>query len=75
MKSADDDDGFTMLNFTDVLGLCISNWFLFALCLAVTLTAAYLFLRVTPPVYTRTTSIAIKIDANSQAIDNLFFFF
>lgn len=72
LKSSDDDESVTMLNITDILGLCISNWFLFALTLAITLSAAYLFLRVTPPVYTRTTSIAIKVDANAQAIDNLF---
>lgn len=66
------EESDNMLNFTDVLGLCISNWHLFVITLAVTLSAAALYLKVTPPVFTRKTAIVIKDDTNNQAVDNVF---
>lgn len=53
------------LNLVDIFGLCMSNWYWFALCLAVTMIAAALYLRVTSPVFTRSTSIIVKEDASA----------
>lgn len=61
-----------LLNFTDIIGLSISNWYWFILSLLITLLAAAVYLRMTPPVFTRSTSIVIKEDANNQAVDNVF---
>lgn len=60
------------LNITDVLGLCLSNWYWFVICLFITVSAAMLYLRMTPPVFTRSTSIVIKDDVNNQSVDNIF---
>lgn len=60
------------LNLVDIFGLCMSNWYWFALCLAVTMIAAALYLRVTSPVFTRSTSIIVKEDASGRELDNVF---
>ncbi|MBQ0074868.1 MAG: polysaccharide biosynthesis tyrosine autokinase [Prevotella sp.] len=60
------------LNIVDIVGLCISNWQWFIISLAVTLSLAALYLKITPPVYKRNTSIVIKEDTNNQAVDNVF---
>lgn len=60
------------LNIVDILGLCISNWYWFVLCLFVTFVTAALYLRVTPPVFTRSTSIIVKDDASGRELDNVF---
>lgn len=59
------------LNLVDIFGLCMSNWYWFALCLAVTMIAAALYLRVTSPVFTRSTSIIVKEDASGRELDNV----
>ena len=43
-----------------VLFLILSHWIWFALCLVVAMGTAYLYLKKTPPVYSRTISILIK---------------
>lgn len=69
LKEQEDDNA---LNITDILGLCLSNWRWFVISLAVALSIAALYLKITPPVFTRSTSIVIKDDTNSQAVDNVF---
>lgn len=71
-KKIDQEQEDGMLNITDILGLSISNWEWFVISLAICLSAAALYLKVTPPVFTRSTSIVIKDDTNNQAVDNVF---
>ncbi len=60
------------LNVTDVIGLCVSNWYWFVICLCLSCACAVIYLRMTPPVFTRNTSIVIKEDASSKAVDDVF---
>lgn len=60
------------LSIVDVIGLCLSNWYWFVLCLVSTFLVAALYLRVTQPVFTRSTSIIVKDDANGRELDNVF---
>ena len=60
------------LNITDILGLCISNWYWFVISLAVCIGIALIYLRMTPPVYTRSCSIVVKDDASGKELDNVF---
>lgn len=60
------------LSIVDVIGLCLSNWYWFVLCLVATSLVAVFYLRVTPPVFTRSTSIIVKDDANGRELDNVF---
>lgn len=72
LKTKQQEDSGSFLNIMDIVGLCISNWFWFVICLAITWTAALVYLRMTPPVYTRSTSIIVKEDANNQALNDIF---
>ena len=72
LKNKQSEDSGSFLNIMDIIGLCISNWFWFAICLSVTWGAALIYLRMTPPVYTRSTSIVVKEDANNQALNDIF---
>ncbi len=47
----------------DVLMNYLSKWYWFVLCIGLGLTGSYLYLKTTPPVYTRSASIMIKNDA------------
>lgn len=49
----------------DMLMVFASKWYWFILCLALGLAGAYVYLKVTPPVYTRSASILIKNDFQS----------
>ena len=60
------------LNVTDIIGICLSNWYWFVICLCISCAGAVIYLRMTPPVFTRNTSIVIKEDANSKAVDDVF---
>ena len=60
------------LNITDIIGLCLSNWYWFVICLCISCACAVIYLRRTPPVCTRNTSIVIKEDASSKAVDDVF---
>ena len=55
------------MRIQDLLYLCASNWYWFALSLMITLGAAFLYIKVTPPVYTRSASILIKEDSNGKS--------
>lgn len=56
------------MRIQDLLFLCVSNWYWFALSLVITLGAAVLYIKVTPPVYTRSASILIKEDSNGKSL-------
>lgn len=55
------------MSLQDLLRLCLANWKWFALSLAVCLCAAAAYLLTTPPVYTRSASILVKVDAKGQS--------
>lgn len=55
------------ISLQDLLRLCLANWKWFALSLAVCLCAAAAYLLTTPPVYTRSASILVKVDAKGQS--------
>lgn len=59
-------------DFSAIPGLCISNWHWFVLCITLTCSAAFIYLRITPPIYVRTASIVVKDDKESEALDNVF---
>lgn len=67
-----EEESKNSLNLTDIIGLCLSNWYWFLICLCLTCAGAAVYLRMTPPVYTRTTSLVIKEDASSQAVNDIF---
>ena len=51
----------------DMLMVFASKWYWFVLCLALGLSCSYVYLQVTPPVYTRSASILIKNDFQSNS--------
>lgn len=55
------------LKILDMLTVFASKWYWFILCLAIGLSSSYLYLQVTPPIYTRSASILIKNDFQSNA--------
>lgn len=56
------------MRIQDLLYLCASNWYWFALSLMITLGAAFLYIKVTPPAYTRSASILIKEDSKGKSL-------
>ena len=52
-----------MAKAMEFINLFASRWYWFVLCIALGLTGSYLYLKTTPPIYTRTASIKIKNDA------------
>lgn len=59
-------------DFSAIPGLCISNWHWFLLCITITCSVAFIFLRITPPVYVRTASLVVKDTEQGEALDNVF---
>lgn len=55
----------TYLRILDMLKVFLSKWYLFVICIAITLSVCYAYLLVTPPVYKRSASILIKNDTKS----------
>lgn len=51
----------------DILTVFASKWYWFVLCLAMGLAGSYIYLQITPPVYTREASILIKNELQSAA--------
>ena len=58
------------MRIQDLLSLCMSNWYWFAFSLLITLGIAILYIKVTPPVYTRSASILIKEDSNGKSLSS-----
>ena len=51
----------------DMLTVFVSKWYWFILCLALGLAGSYFYLQMTPPIYTRSASILIKNDFQSNS--------
>ncbi len=51
------------LKVLDMLTVFASKWYWFILCLAIAFACCYVYLAITPPIYTRTASILIKNEA------------
>ena len=67
-----EQDGGSSFDFSAIPGLCISNWFWFVLCITITCSAAFIYLRITQPIYVRSASLVIKDAKESEAMDNVF---
>lgn len=57
----------TFAKVMDMLTVFASKWYWFVICLALGLGGSYMYLQVTPPVYTRDASILIKNDFQSSS--------
>ncbi len=57
-------------DFKRLLGAVVSNWYWFVLCISLTVTAGFLYLRYTTPEYSVNSSILIDEEGNSPA-DNV----
>ncbi len=58
------------LRIQDLFYLCLNKWYWFVISLAVTIGVAVVYLLMTPPVYTRTTSLLIKEDSKGNSLGN-----
>ena len=56
------------ISVQDLLYLCLSKWYWFAISLAITLVIAVLYIKMTPPTYVRTASILIKEDTKGSSL-------
>lgn len=56
------------VSIQDLLYLCLSKWYWFAISLAITLIIAVLYIKMTPPTYVRTASILIKEDTKGGSL-------
>ena len=56
------------ISIQDLLYLCLSKWYWFAISLAITLAIAVLYIKMTPPTYVRTASILIKEDTKGGSL-------
>lgn len=63
LKQTDD-----FISIQDLLYLCLSKWYWFAISLAITLAIAVLYIKMTPPTYVRTASILIKEDTKGGSL-------
>ena len=67
-----EQEGGSSFDFSAIPGLCISNWFWFVLCVTITCSAAFVYLRITQPIYVRSASLVVKDSKEGEAIDNVF---
>ena len=67
-----EQDGSSPFDFSAIPGLCISNWFWFVLCVTITCSAAFIYLRITQPIYVRSASLVVKDAKENEAMDNVF---
>lgn len=67
-----EQDGGSSFDFSAIPGLCISNWFWFVLCVTITCSAAFIFIRITQPTYIRSAALVVKDAKETEAIDNVF---
>ncbi|MFI3249002.1 MAG: polysaccharide biosynthesis tyrosine autokinase [Rikenellaceae bacterium] len=56
------------ISLRDLLQLFISKWYIFIICITLALLCSYIYLRITPPIYTRSAEILIKEDNNGGSI-------
>ena len=67
-----EQDGGSSFDFSAIPGLCISNWFWFVLCVTITCSAAFIYIRITQPIFVRSASLVVKDAKESEAMDNVF---
>ena len=67
-----EQDGNSSFDFSAIPGLCISNWFWFVLCVTITCSVAFIYLRITQPIFVRSASLVVKDAKESEAMDNVF---
>ena len=70
-KAIEDEESGNSISIADIIGVCISNWYWFIICLCFTASCAYLYIRITPPVFVRHSSIVVKEDTNNDAAENV----
>ena len=58
------------MRIQDFLYLCLAHWQWFLVSLAVCLTLAFLYLKITAPTYSKSAAILIKTDSNGNSISN-----
>ncbi|MFR9557068.1 MAG: polysaccharide biosynthesis tyrosine autokinase [Rikenellaceae bacterium] len=76
MQSNDFNDIITeessnSLSIKDLIFLFLSKWYLFAISIVFAIGGAYVYLKITPPVYTRTAEILIKQDDKGGSISGM----
>lgn len=55
------------INFMDILYLCLSKWYWIVISIIVCLTIGALYIKVTPPTYTRSASVLIKENGQKRS--------
>lgn len=64
-KQADD-----FIRVQDLFYLCLNKWYWFVISLTVTIGVAVIYLLTTPPVYTRSASLLIKVDSKGNSVSD-----
>ena len=67
-----EQEGGSSFDFSAIPGLCISNWFWFVLCVTITCSAAFIYIRITEPIFVRSAALVVKDAKESEAMDNVF---
>lgn len=65
--------GAPSLKVLDILMVFASKWYWFIICLGIALGVCYIYLHITPPIYTRYASILIRNDLQSSTTSNMKF--
>ena len=65
--------GASYTKILDMLTVFASKWYWFVICLALALTGCYVYLNITPAIYTRSASILIKNDLQSSSSQSMKF--
>lgn len=58
------------IRLQDLFRLCLARWYWFVISLVVTIGIAVFYLLTTPPVYTRSASLLIKMDSKGQSLSS-----
>ena len=58
------------IRLQDLFHLCLARWYWFVISLVVTIGIAVFYLLTTPPVYTRSASLLIKMDSKGQSLSS-----
>ncbi len=54
-------DDSESIDFRAIVAICVSNWYWFAICVAIALSLGILYILITPPTYTRTASVLTSV--------------
>ncbi len=61
-------DSDQSVDFAEIFRLYLSRWYLFLLSVVISLAVGYLYIRMTPPIFTRRAEIMVKDDSRSNSI-------